>query len=955
MLLKCIIKVNFKTYNKNIVALLAFVIITCANVFAQQSEKIEGQILSKKNKNPIVGVVVSMVNLNDSFSRKNTLTDSEGKFEINNLKFGSYRLSASYIGFEKFSTIIKINSSIEMIGVFKMTENLNQLKDVTISESVIRSQQKTDTVEYNAKAFKTNPDANAQDLVTKMPGITLDNGAVKAQGENVQRVTVDGKEFFGDDVALALKNLPAEVIEKIQVFDKQSDQSQFTGFNDGNTQKSINIVTKAGKANGKFGRIYAGIGTDERYTAGGNINLFRGKQRITILGMSNNINQQNFGAQDLLGLQSGGSQGGRGGMGGRGFGGMGMGMFSGGSGNASNNFVVGNQGGINKTNSAGINFSDVWAKKLNVTGSYFFNQSFNNTINQLQRTTFLSGGVNQLYNQESKSNNDNDNHRLNVRLEYNIDSNNTIILTPKLSFQDNSSYSTINGLSTFNGDSLNRTNTINSYNNSGVSLNNNILYRHKFLKQGRTISFNFGTDINNKNSSSNLGANNTFYFPTDSVSKFDQRSTTIGKNYSLSGALFYTEQIGKNGMLMANYSPSFTQNCNDKLTNTKDTLNGEYHLLNNALSSDFENTLTTQRGGLNYRYKMGEKANFMFGANYQNVLLEGVQKTPNYSYIKKSFDNLLPNAMLSYQFTKQSNFRMFYRTNTNAPSISQLQTVIDNSNPLSLSTGNAHLEQEYTHSVITRFGLTNADKGKTFNLFLNINNTQNYIGYSTYTARNNNDSIDNIKLNKGTQFSKPENFDGYWNVNSFITYGFPVKKLKSNLNLNLGTIYNKTPSKTNYILNYTNTYVLTSGFSLASNISEKIDFAITYTAFYNIVENTVNAKLKNNYFYQISSAKLNLLPWKGLVLRSEIINTYYNGLGINFNQNFFLWTGGIGYKFMKNNAAEIVFNTFDILNQNNNISRTISGNYIEDSKTQVLNRYYMLVFTYNIRSFGGKK
>ena len=942
---------NIKKIYKYIFILITSFFIPIISLIAQQTETIEGQMISKKNKSPLIGVVVTLVNLNDSFTRKNSLTDSEGKFKIYNLKYGTYNLSASYIGFEKLTSIIKINSPIEKIGVFKMTENLNQLKDVNITESVIRSQLKGDTIEYNAKAFKTNPDANVQDLITKMPGITLDNGTVKAQGETVQRVTVDGKEFFGDDVALALKNLPAEVIEKIQVFDKQSDQAQFTGFNDGNTQKSINIVTKVGRANGKFGRLYAGPGTDDKYTAGGNINLFRGKQRISILGLSNNINQQNFGSQDLLGLQSGGNQGGRGGMG---MGGRGMGM-PGGGGNGSNNFVVGNQGGINKTNSAGINFSDVWAKKLTVTGSYFFNQSTNNTNNQLQRTSFLSGGVNQLYNQNSESNSDNLNHRLNVRLEYNIDSNNSIVLSPKLSFQNNSAFSLTNGFTTFNNESLNKTNTINTSNNSGVSLNNNILYRHKFAKQGRTISFNLGTDVNDKNGSNYLSANNTFYFPADSISKFEQKTTTNGNSNTHSGAIYYTEQIGKNGMIMANYSPSFTQNYNYKLTNTKDTLNGEYNILNNNLSSNFDNTLTTQRGGLNYRFKMGEKANLMLGANYQNVLLEGVQKTPIPISVKKTFDNVLPNAMFTYQFTKQNNIRIFYRTNTNAPAINQLQSVIDNSNPLSLSTGNPQLTQEFSHNIVTRYGLTNADKGKTFNLFLNANSTQNYIGNSTYTARNNSDTVKGITLSKGSQLSNPENFDGYWNINSFITYGFPVKKLKSNMNLNLGTTYNKTPSKINNLVNYTNTFVLTSGFALASNISEKIDFTISYTAFYNVVENTLNEKLNNNYFYQISSAKLNLLPWKGLVLRSEIINTYYTGLGNSFNQNFYLWTGGLGYKFMKNNAAEIVFNTYDILNQNNNINRTISGNYIEDSKTQVLTRYYMLVFTYNIRSFGGRK
>ena len=199
--LKHIHSMKLPIINKNILLLIAAYFIPLISLIAQQTEIIEGQLISKKNKSPLIGVVISLVNLNDSFTRKNCLTDSEGKFKIQNLKYGTYGFSASYIGFEKLTSIIKINSPIEKIGVFKMNENLNQLKDVNITESVIRSQQKNDTIEYNAKAFKTNPDANVQDLITKMPGITLDNGTVKAQGETVQRVTVDGKEFFGDDVA----------------------------------------------------------------------------------------------------------------------------------------------------------------------------------------------------------------------------------------------------------------------------------------------------------------------------------------------------------------------------------------------------------------------------------------------------------------------------------------------------------------------------------------------------------------------------------------------------------------------------------------------------------------------------------------------------------------------------------------------------------------------------------
>lgn len=920
---------------------------------AQQLPEIKGQIINKKTKEPLLGVLVTAINKRDSSYKKTASTDNNGNFIITNLKYGNYLIRTSYIGFLKLEFTTLINAETENLGVIKIEQSNNQLKDVTISEKAIRSQQKGDTTEYNANAYKTNPDANVQDLVTKMPGITVENGTVKAQGENVQKITIDGKEFFGDDVALALKNLPAEVVDKIQVFDRQSDQAQFTGFNDGNTVKAINITTKSGKSNGKFGRIYAGGGTDERYNAGGNINFFKGKQRISVLGLSNNINQQNFGSQDLLGLANTGNQG-RGGMGGRGFGGGGFGGGGMGGGNPSSNFLVGNQGGINTSNLGGINFSDTWGKKLNITGSYFFNQTNNTTNNKLQRITILNGGTSQFFNQDNISTSKNQNHRFNVRLEYNLDSNNAIILSPKLSFQNNNSVINTLGKNEFNGILLNQTNTINTSQNSGVSLNNNILYRHKFAKQGRTISFNLGTDINDKNGASTLAANNRYFTQTDSTALIEQKTTTSGNNITHSGAINFTEQLSKNGMLMLNYSPSYTINSNNKETNNKDTANKEYNLFNKALSSNFENTVITQRGGLNYRLKIGEKANFMISANYQYVLLEGAQKTPTEFKIQKPFINILPGAMFSYQFNKKSNIRIFYRTNTNAPSINQLQTVIDNSNPLSLSTGNADLKQEYSNTFVTRFGFSNPDKGKTFYVFINANATQNYIGNATYTARNSLEIVNGIILTQGSQLSKPENFNGYYNINSFITYGFPVKKLKSNLNLNLGTTYSRIPSKINNLTNFANTYVFTSGFALGSNISEKIDFSISYTAFYNVVANSINAKLNNNYFYQISAAKLNLLPWKGLVFRTEITNTYYTGLGSGFDQNFFLWNGGIGYKFLKNNVAELMLNTFDILNQNNNISRTVSGNFIEDNRTQVLNRYFMLVFTYNIRSFKGR-
>ncbi|MBC7892706.1 MAG: carboxypeptidase regulatory-like domain-containing protein, partial [Sphingobacteriaceae bacterium] len=274
-----------------------------------------GGALRDGNGNPLIGVTVVFNPLADSTKRDGIVTDTAGRFSFP-LSPGAYRLRASFIGYQPFETTVRVDSQAVELGNLRLFENASQLAEVTVTGQQLRVEMKGDTTQFNAGAYKVNPDATAEDLIKKLPGITLENGAVKTQGEDVKRVLIDGKPFFGDDASLALRNLPAEVIDKIQVFDRLSDQSQFTGFDDGNTDKTINIVTRPGRNNGQFGKVYAGLGSDGRYAAGANTNLFKGDRRISVLGLFNNINQQNFSSQDLLGALGGSSGGGRGGAGG---------------------------------------------------------------------------------------------------------------------------------------------------------------------------------------------------------------------------------------------------------------------------------------------------------------------------------------------------------------------------------------------------------------------------------------------------------------------------------------------------------------------------------------------------------------------------------------------------------------------------------------------------------------
>ncbi|MFN7118376.1 MAG: outer membrane beta-barrel protein [Saprospiraceae bacterium] len=938
---------------KRLTYLLVLAFLGCAFVATAQGFMLSGKMLDQAGTEPLIGVNVVLLRAADSTQVAGTTTDVNGDFQFERLRPGGYVLRATYVGYQTLNQAITLERADKNLGNIKLEQAALELQSVTVEGAQIRTQQKGDTTEFNAAAFKVNPDATVEDLTRKMPGVTVENGQVKAQGEDVRRVTIDGREYFGDDATMALRNLPAEVVDKIQVFDRMSDQAQFSGFNDGNTEKALNIITRGNLKAAEFGKFYAGYGTDERFSAGGNYNIFRGDARISIVGLSNNINQQNFSSQDLLGVTSGNSGGGgmRGGMGG---GGMRGGGSPGGWGNnPASNFMVGQQSGINTTHSFGLNYSDTWGKKLKFTGSYFFNNANNDTESRSQRETFLPEGGSQFYNEDNISENRNYNHRLNFRVEYAIDSNNTLILTPRLNFQNNRANSLVAGLTSLIGNELvNSLDNDRESNNNGYNFNNEILWQHRFGKMGRTLSVNLNTSISDREGEIDQYSLSEFYNQNvaDSTQLLNQLTNTVSDGTTISTNITYTEPLGKNGQLSFTYNPSVNNNNSERLTNRFDEATQGYTQLDSILSNRFDNEITTQRGGLGYRVRF-KTGNFNVGLNYQNVLLASDQTFPRTLDVQESFNNLLPNAMLEFRPNRTTNLRMFYRTFTQTPSVTQLQNVIDNSNPQFLSAGNPNLRQQFSHMLVTRYNRTNTQKATSFFAVVFLNKTDDFITNATTIAPRDTLLQDGVTLFRGAQLSQPVNIDGYWNVRSFVNYGLPVKGIKSNLNLNAGFTYTLTPGLINNRINEANTYNLSGGLVLSSNISEKLDFTLSYGGNYNIVENTLQPQLNNNFFYQNTGFRLNWLPAKWLVINTDLNHTLYTGLGEGFDQNFLLWNAGIGYRFLKNNVGEIRLNAFDLLGQNNSISRSVTESFIEDNITQVLTRYFMLTFTYNLRSF----
>lgn len=921
---------------------LYFILCFCSFSFLRaQTFSVSGKLIDE-TKQPAIGSSVFLLKSDSSFI-KGTTTDLEGQFKLENINSNNYILKILSLGYKPVFKPIHITNQDISIPTITLKQNLTNLKEVTVEAQQALATQNGDTTSFSANAYKVTKDATAEDLVSKMPGVTIVDGKVQAQGEDVKQVLVDGKPFFGDDANAVLKNLPAEVIDKVQVFDKKSDQSQFTGFDDGNASKTINIVTKQQFKNGVFGKVYGGYGYEDKYKGGVTANIFKGDRRITVLAQSNNINEQNFSSEDLVGISSSSGGGRRGG-----------GRPGGGS-NPSENFQSNTQNGINTTSLFGLNYADKWGKKTEVTASYFFNWTQNDSKSSLLQQYIIGSNNGLIYNETNNTNSDNFNNRVNFKIETKIDSMNSITLQPRLSFQSNKGAKELLGLNTKETVSISNTENSSSNNLSGYNISVPILYRHSFVKKGRTFSINATPTI-----TKNLGENllytlNTYnrdtLFYGDTI---DQKSKILKTGNSINGNISYTEPLNKNHFLLFNYTAVYTDNYSSKKTFNKNYTQYNYSDLDSSLTNVFKNQYQSQSGSLGYRYQK-EKFNFSLSAAYQWAQLSKEQEIPSSYKLSKTFESVLPSAQLQYKFSPKKNLRFNYRTSNNAPSIDQLQDVINNNNSLQLSTGNPDLKQDFQQNIFLRYSGVNTSKATSFFALIGGNYSNNYIGNSTLIANQDTTVYNDIFLQRGSQIIRPVNLDGYFSLRSFINYTFPIKKIKTNLSVNVSGNYNNVPGMINTNINYAKTATGGLGLVFSSNISEKFDFTLSSNSSYSQINNTLQTSSNTTYLTQQSKLKLTANPWKGLVLQSEYTNTYYSGLTSAFNQSISLWNAGIGYKFLKDKQAELRVTVYDILNQNNSISRTNTDSYIQDSQTNVLNRYYMLTFTYNFKKYFAKK
>ena len=935
-----------------------------------QNGSVKGTVVNADTGEEVVGAVLIVSPVKDPSAQKGFTSGYKGSVSIPSLAYGEYSLSVSFIGYQNYDTTFRVAAPRVDLGTVKLKPGV-QIETVVKEVKALRTSQKGDTVSYNAGAFKVTNDADVEGLLKKMPGITVIDGVVETQGEEVKKVFVDGKEFFGEDVTTAIKSLPAEAVDRIEVYNKLSDAAEFSGMDDGEGYKAINIVTRPGMRQGQFGKVYAGVGYDAesetqdkdrfKYLAGGNVNLFHGDSRVSLIGLFNNVNQQNFSFEDILGVTGGGG-GRRGGVG---------------------QYMVRPQAGVATVNALGVNYSDTWGKRdqVKVEGSYFFNNT--NTANRstvdkwyeapMSPDTLMTRGY---------SDTEGYNHRFNARLEWKISENQNLMIRPRFSYQINDPWSQTTGWQfgapESGGSGYSYTDNYSDSRNYGYNLGASAVYRAKLGKDGRTLtldgSFSYSDRKNNSTSWSNVqeissirpgvGSDPFAWDPAAYTTLRYLRSLAPSSSYSLRGNVTYTEPVAKYAQVSLQYRMSYNSQERDKSSYvTGDDFSIAGLTPDPLLSNSYESGYLTQSVGPGFRFSK-ERNTFVANVYYQRSALDGQIVQENSEKIKHSYDNVTYFMMGQLNINRENSLRLFVSSYTDSPSVTALQSVYDVSDAQNISRGNPDLNPNYSHRVDFHYTNSNVEKGRTFMWMFGMNATQDYV--ATHLVQN--PGTMNIAGETYTPnyYSTQVNLDGYWNLRTNLSYGFPIGFLKSNFNVMAGVSYSVAPSMLGGTVDATGTILdgerndtRNLGYNfravLGSNISENVDFTFSWNGNYNEATNSLNtSNSKNRYFNHTAQGSMKFILPLGFTLTGSASYTQYVGYTNDYEEDYLLCNVWLGKKVFKNQRGEILIGVNDLFNQNTAFARSTGSGWTQNSTNSVIGRYYMVQFTFNLRHFGKK-
>ncbi len=909
-----------------------------------QNGKITMSVIDSQTKQAVVGAVVSIAPASKPDDAKHFTSGDNGKVVIPAQKYGDYKLIIGFLGYDDLEMDVKINSANKDLGNVALTESTTKIDAVVKEVQAIRASQKGDTVSYNASAFKVASDADVEGLLKKMPGITIKNGSVEAQGETVKKIYVDGKEFFGEDVATALNSLPAQAVKNIEVYNKLSDNAEFSGMDDGDSFKALNIVTQPGMRQGVLGKLFAGYGyepnaegiTDKnKYLVGGSVSHFNGASRLTLLGLFNNVNKQNFSFEDIVGAT--GSTGGHGG--GMGRGGVGQ-------------YMVRPQSGVAKVNAIGLNYSNSWGEKdkVKLQANYFYNDS--KTRNLSETIKWYEAPLEDLgtLEQSSYSDNHNYNHRFGARVDWRISEGQSFMSRTNFSLQSYDPFSQTDG--TQKGNTIN--NLIwNGYNgdNGGYNLSEFIQYRLLLGKKGgsRTVDgrVNFRNNDNDSHSWSNQaidGTKDPRYLSNDSGSN----------NLGLGAAINYAEPVSKFAQVVLRYDFNYTGQENVKNTfnfgNDASYTNG---VLDPTLSNTYTSDYTVHRIGPGYNWAK-ERNNFVVNLSYQYSTLDGQVQSTKSQPVKRSYNDLTYFMMGNFNFNKQNSLRVFLMSSTDNPRIQQLNNILDLSNMQYVSNGNENLNPAYSHRFNMHYNYTNLEKARTFMWMFSFQTTQDFLARSMYTGSNIPQDIINEVGATPIQYSTTENVDGYLDLRTHFNVGLPLNFMKCNLNLMGGVSYREEPSLINGEKNIASNLGYNAHVVLGSNISENVDFTLSWGGGFNQANNSLSTQGKNEYFNHNVEASFKAVFLKGFTFTASANYTQYIGYTNDYNDSYTLCNAYIGHKLFKQQLGEIMFGVNDLFNQNTAFSRSTGSGFTQNSWNSVIGRYFIVQFNYNLRFFGKK-
>ncbi len=895
-----------------------------------QNHKVEGTLVGENN-DPLAYATVVFLQAKDSVMSQFGITDESGNFVVKGLKQGDYIAQFAFLGYQNFSKNITLTEDVNM-GSVKMEEENVKLNEVEIEAEMIPVKIKGDTIQYNADAFTTQPHAVVEDLLKQLPGVEVDkDGSVTAQGEQVTKVLVDGKEFFGNDPKIATKNLPADAIDKVEVFDKQSDMAEFTGVDDGDRIKTINLLLKEGKKAGYFGNATGGYGyPDNRFEGKFNINQFTKKTQLSILGMGNNINDQGFSIDDYSNFMGG-------------FRNMmqaGLVSFDGGRPTVNMNTTLSN--GITTAFAGGLNLNYDIDKDTELNTSYFYNRIQNEMLSSTSRKYF-----NNRNNFDSEETGDeetlNNNHKLNYRLRHKIDSIQDLQLRGSVTYNDGNT-ALLGTLQNMDGNSrlANASNTQNLGDGTGMDISTTLIYRRKFAKAGRSFVINGNLDLGDEDRVTNLNSNNTYYtydslgnvtFRFDSVM---QNQDYIDNSQRFGGKVSYTEPLGKGHYLEVNYSHQETHTELIKDFYDQDPAI-QAEIFNDQLSSDYLNTYLYDRGGVNYKISR-DKYNLTLGASLQQSKLDGEIRSAN-TTVKKTFTNILPNLRYDYRFTNTKRLRFSYNARMNEPSIQQLQPVVDNSNPLQVYVGNPDLKPEYTHSGTMRLMSFSQFTFTSFFVMLRGTYTQDKITNAV--------TIDSLFV----QTSQPVNVDDDLSLTVYTGFDTPIRPLKIKFSASPRLTYRRSILFVSGVENNTDNYITGFNTSIGNRKKEKVDVEVGASWSHNLTKYSENEALDQEFLTSNYFVDFLVNFMKSWSVSTSLDYTIYSGDAFANDETIPILKGSLS-KFFLNNRGKLKFTVFDVLDENRGFSRTSNLNYVEELNTNTIGRYYMLTFSYSLRGFG---